>query len=189
MMGAVLFKLKILLVGFLMGTLVAGPSLADQTDTRLDELFLELKTGGAINAEDNVNRILEIWSDSQSDTIDLLYTRALGLFHEGKHKEAGLLLTYTRSLSPNFMQAYALSGFLKLTIDDRAGALSDFSRALELEPRQFEVRKALADMLLSAGEKREAYDMIQRSLEWNPHDESMLRLARKLRLELQGQDI
>ncbi|MEO0851279.1 MAG: hypothetical protein AAFY04_07720 [Pseudomonadota bacterium] len=39
---------------------------ADQTDPTLDTLFEELRTGGAINAEANADRILEIWADSQS---------------------------------------------------------------------------------------------------------------------------
>ncbi len=162
---------------------------ADQTDERLDGLFEELRTGGALNAETNADRILEIWADSKSDTLDIVYERALMMYHAGKYRQAGVLLAYVRALSPNFMQGYALSGFVKLSIDDRAGALSDFSRALELEPRQFEVRKALVQMLLAADEKRDAYEMIQLALEWNPHDENLRGLARKLRTEFEGQEI
>ena len=165
------------------------PVAADQTDTRLDSLFEELRTGGAINADANADRILEIWADSQSDTIDILYERSLAMYHGGEFRKAAAILNYVRGISPNFMQGYALSGFVKLSIEDNAGALSDFARALELEPRQFEVRKVLAQMLLASGEKRDAYEMIQRGLEWHPHDEELLTLSRRLRSDLEGQEI
>ncbi len=183
------YSLALSLFAMMSMLLTVATAHADQTDKRLDELFGELRTGGAINAEENANRILELWADSQSDTVDVLYQRALMMYHDGKYKQAGLLLAYIRGLSPNFMQAYALNGFVKLSIDDRPGALNDFSKALELEPRQFEVRKALVQMLLNADEKRAAYDMIQKALEWNPHDENLRAQARKLRIEFDGQDI
>lgn len=172
----------------IMGAVNIGAQ-ADQTDKRLDSLFKELRTGGTVNADANVDRILEIWADSQSDTVDVIYNRALGLYHEGDLKGASLLLTYTRALSPNFMQAYALSGFVKLQDNNQSGALDDFSRAITLEPRQFEVRKALAQLLLASDAKREAYDMIQKALEWNPYDEDLLRMSSKLITEFEGQDI
>lgn len=180
----------LILAGLLVGFLIWSASAhADQTDPRLDSLFEELRNGGAINAETNADRILEIWADAQSDTIDILYERALSMYHEGKYDESLKVLTWVRGLSPNFMQGYALSGFVKLSADHQAEALEDFSKALDLEPRQFEVRKALVQLLLAAGEKRDAYEMIQLALEWNPHDEDLLKLSRKLRTEFDGQEI
>lgn len=176
-------------LAFVVTVTVGMPARADQTDPTLDTLFEELRTGGAVNAQANADRILEIWADSQSDTIDLLYARALGKYHEGDLDTAGRLLIHIRGLSPNFMQGYALAGFLKLRRENYAAALTDFSRALDLEPRQFEVRKAVAQLLLSSGEKREAYKMLQEALAWNPFDEEMRAVARKLREDFEGQEI
>jgi len=169
--------------------MVAGIANADQTDPRLDALFAELRTGGAINAEANAQRIQEIWADSQSDTVDLIYLRALERYNSGDFESSLKLLNYVRALSPNFMQGYALSGFVNLAIDNQPAALSDFSRALELEPRQFEVRKALGSLLLAAGADRDAYEMLQKGLAWNPFDDDMRAMARKLRLQFEGQEI
>ena len=166
-----------------------SPAFADQTDPTLDALFEELRTGGAINAQANTDRILEIWADSQSDTVDLLYARALEKYHEGDLNTASKMLIHIRGLSPNYMQAYALSGFLNLRRDNQATALQNFSKALDLEPRHFEVRKAVAQLLLASGQKRDAYEMLQTGLEWNPFDEEMLAMARKLRVEFEGQEI
>jgi predicted Zn-dependent protease len=162
---------------------------ADQTDPRLDGLFAELRNGSTLNAEETAGRILDIWADAQSDTVDLLYARAVESADAGEFDLALALLDHVVGLSPSFAQGYALRGALRLTQDDRPGAIADFGKTLELEPRQFEVRIALAEILLGNGEKRDAYDMYQSALEWNPHDEHARERARVLRQQLAGQEI
>lgn len=166
-----------------------APAGADQTDPRLDLLFEELRTGDAKRSADNIDRIIAIWSDAASDTVDLLYARALLSADSGADDLALLLLDHVTGLAPNFAQGYALRGRVKLSLNDNAGAMEDFSKALTLEPRQFEVRAILAGMLLASDEKQAAYDMYQKVLEWNPHDENVRRRARALRRELDGQEI
>lgn len=168
---------------------LSGAAAADQTDPRLDLLFEELRTGDAVRAEENIARILSIWSDAESDTVDLLYARAEASAEEGAHDLALTLLGHVIGLAPNFAQGYALRGVVRLETDDRAGAIEDFSKVLELEPRQFDVRMMLAEILFASGAKRDAYDMYQKVLEWNPHDDAARRRARALRRELEGQEI
>ncbi len=162
---------------------------ADQTDPRLDQLFEELRVGDALRAEENTGRIIEIWSDAPSDTVDLLYARAALSAENGAFDLSLALLDHIVGLAPSFAQGYALRGSVRLTNEDRAGAIEDFSRTLELEPRHFEVRATLAEILLAGGEKRDAYEMFQKALEWNPHDENARQRARALRRELDGQEI
>lgn len=173
----------------LAGFFLAGPAAADQTDPRLDRLFEELRSGDALRAEENVGRIIEIWSDAPSDTVDLLYTRAELSAENGAFDLSLTLLDHIVGLAPNFAQGYALRGSVRLAADDRTGAIKDFTRVLELEPRHFEVRVTLAELLLAGGEKRDAYEMFQKALEWNPHDENARQQSRALRRELDGQEI
>ena len=165
------------------------PAAADQTDPRLDMLFEELRMGDAVSAEENVQRIVEIWSDASSDTVDLLYARAQFSIQGGELGLASALLDHVVGLAPNFAQGYALRGSVRLAQEERAGAMEDFTRALELEPRHFEVRMMLAGALHAADEKRDAYEMYQKVLEWNPHDERAIQRARALRRDLDGQEI
>ena len=165
------------------------PAMADQTDPRLDHLFEELRVGDAIRADENVARITDIWADAQSDTTDLLYARAEFSADNGAFDLSIALIDHVIGLSPNFAQGYALRGSVRLAQDDRAGAIEDFFKVLELEPRQFEVRTTLAEILLSGGEKWDAYEMFQKVLEWNPHDENARARSRVLRRELDGQEI
>ncbi|MEM8772695.1 MAG: tetratricopeptide repeat protein [Pseudomonadota bacterium] len=175
--------------------LILGPLLwatsatADQTDPRLDLLFTELRTGDAIRADENVSRILEIWSDSSSDTVDLLFARAKESVDNDNADLALALLDHVTGLAPNFAQGFALRGAILMRLGEQDKAVRDFSRVLELEPRHFEVREALANILLASDEKLEAYEMFQKALEWNPHDEDIRRRARALRRELDGQEI
>ena len=166
-----------------------GSAAADQTDPRLDQLFEELRVGDALRAEENVGRIIEIWADAPSDTVDLLFARAELAAENGAFDLSLTLLDHIVGLAPNFAQGYALRGSVRLTQDDRVGAIQDFTRTLELEPRQFEVRSTLAELLLSGGDKRDAYEMFQKALEWNPHDENARQRSRVLRRELDGQEI
>lgn len=166
-----------------------APGWADQTDPRLDALFEELRVGDALDAEETAGRIIDIWSDSQSDTVDILFARAEQSIDAGSFELAAALLDHVVGLAPNFAQGYALRGSVRLALEDQAGAVADFSKALELEPRQFEVRIALAELLLDNKETRDAYDMFQKALEWNPHNEHARRRARTLREELEGQEI
>jgi len=168
---------------------VSAPAYADQTDPRLDQLFEELRTGDARDADASAARIEEIWSDSQSDTVDLLYQRAVAAADAGEFGLAAALLDTATGLSPSFAQAYVVRGAIRLRLDDQPGSVEDFTRAIELEPRHFGARIALAEIMLAGGDERSAYEMLQRALEWNPHEQHARERARKLRNRLDGQEI
>lgn len=181
--------MRLFLLNFALAAGLIQPAAADQTDSRLDPLFEELRAGGASDAEALVRQIVDIWSDSQSDTVDLLFARAEESLEAEKIELAIALLDHAIGLAPSFAQAYALRGAARLASDDMAGAIGDFTRTIELEPRQFEARIALAEILLAGGDRAAASAMLQKALEWNPHEEYARERARKLREELDGQEI
>lgn len=176
-------------LAILFGLFLISPASADQTDLRLDLLFEELRTGDAVRAEENIARITEIWETSASDTVNLLYARAQEAQSLGQYDLGLALADHVVGLAPNFAEGYALRGALRLTQSDRPGAIEDFSKALALEPRHFEVRGVLAQILLANGELFDAYEMFQKVLEWNPHDENARRQSRVLRRDIDGQEI
>lgn len=162
---------------------------ADQTDSRLDGLFDTLRLSGPGDAIGVVDQIFTIWADAQSDTINLLYARAQQSADAGALKLSNALLDHIVALSPNFAQGYALRGAVRLSQDDQDGAAADFSRTIALEPRHFEARVALAELLAARGEERAAYEMLQQALLWNPHDQNAAARARVLRRDIEGQEI
>ena len=166
-----------------------GPAFADQTDPRLDGLFEHLRTGETRNADDLEYRISEIWADSASDTVDLLFRRAIEAAAGDRLDLSAALLDHAIGLSPSFAAAYAYRGALRFRLNDAPGGIADLTRAIELEPRQYQARIALAEVMLSNGDKRGAYNMLQKALEWNPHETHARDLAKSLRATLDGQEI
>jgi tetratricopeptide (TPR) repeat protein len=181
--------MRLFLFAFLGVVAGSGPAFADQTDARLDRLFEELRTGEAADAEAVAAEIDAIWTESQSDTVDVLIARALESLDAGRIDLAEALLDHAVGLSPNFAQAYALRGAARTAAGDQAGAIADFSRAIELEPRHFEARIALAEIMLAGGDESGAYAMLQKALEWNPHEPHARDRARTLRQKLDGREI
>jgi tetratricopeptide (TPR) repeat protein len=181
--------MRTVFIAFFSAMTITGSAAADQTDVRLDALFEELRTGDGVGAEATVERIQEIWRDSQSDTVDLLYGRAEAAISAENADLAAALLDHAIGLSPNFAQAYALRGAVRLRLEDQAGSIADFTRAFELEPRQFEAAISLAEFALASGDKRGAYGLFQKALEWNPHEPHARDRAKRLRDELNGQEI
>ncbi len=181
--------MRALFLTILAGSAMTVSALADQTDSRLDGLFEELRTGDGRDSEAVINQIQTIWADAQSDTVDVLYQRANTAADSGHFDLAEALLDHAVGLAPSFAQAYALRGAIRLQTDDAPGAIADFSHAVELETRQFDARIALSEIMLASGDKRGAYDMLQEALQWNPHEEHARERAKKLRDDLNGQEI
>ncbi|MFN3959917.1 MAG: tetratricopeptide repeat protein [Parvularculaceae bacterium] len=181
--------MRLFLVVFLGALTVSGSALADQTDPRLDPLFEQLRTGEAEDADAAAAEIDAIWTDSASDTVDVLVARSLESLDAGRFDLAQALLDHVVGLSPRFAQGYALRGAARTAAGDQAGAIADFSRAIELEPRHFEARIALAEIMLAGGDERGAYAMLQKALEWNPHEAHARERARLLRQKLDGREI
>lgn len=174
---------------FLALWLGVGPALADQTDPRLETLFGELRSNDTPSVEATVGRIVDLWSDSQSDTVDILFERARQSFDEGRFDLAAALLDHAVALSPSFAEARALRGAARSALNDPGGAEKDFRAAIQLEQRHFNARISLAEILIGRGEDRAAYAEIQAALKWNPHDRDALALSRALRDRLDGEEI
>jgi len=181
--------MRLFLFVFLGALAVSGSAFADQTDPRLDPLFERLRTGEAEDADAVAAEIDAIWTDSVSDTVDVLIGRALESLDQRRFDLAEALLDHVVGLSPHFAQGYALRGAARTAAGDQAGAIADFSRAIELEPRHFEARIALAEIMLAGGDERGAYAMLQKALEWNPHEAHARDRARLLRQKLDGREI
>ncbi len=188
-MGHIMASMRAGLFSLIFALCAPAAAFADQTDQRLDALFEELRTGDGGDADALVERIQDIWADSQSDTVDVLFERAISAADARQFDLAGALLDHAIGLAPSFAQGYALRGAVRLQADNQTGSITDFSRAIELEPRQFEARIALAEIMLAGGDKRGAYAMLQKALEWNPHEEHARERARKLRDQIDGQEI
>ncbi|MGF1543897.1 MAG: tetratricopeptide repeat protein [Parvularculaceae bacterium] len=168
---------------------LVAPAHADHDDPSLDGLFDDLKRAEAADAPAIAARIDAIWADAPSDTVNVLYERAEASFEAGDADLARIVVDHALALGPGFAQGYALRAAIRLRIEDVSGAVEDLERAIDIEPRHYPARIVLGEILADGGEPEAAFDMLQEALLWNPHAERARDAARRIRRELDGQEI
>lgn len=68
------------------------------------------------------------------ENVDFIHDRAIALFHNGQVFEALVELDKAVELQPDYGYRYAARGWMKQALKDYTGAISDYQRALELDP-------------------------------------------------------
>lgn len=133
--------------------------------------------------------ILRRWSQSGSDTIDLLAARALAAEAAGAPKLAKALLDYVVALSPNWPEGFVRRARVMAAEGDVGGALADLETAARLEPKRFDALEALGTLAEKAGDKKRALDAFRKALALSPRNESVHKSEERLRIEVEGRDI
>jgi tetratricopeptide (TPR) repeat protein len=133
--------------------------------------------------------ILRRWSQSGSDTVDLLAARALAAEVAGAPALAKALLDYIVALSPNWPDGFVRRARVMASEGDVAGALADLETAAWLEPRRFDALEALGALAEKSGDKKRALGAYRKALAIEPRNESLHKTEDRLRIEVEGRDI
>lgn len=133
--------------------------------------------------------ILHRWSQSGSDTIDLLAARALAAEVVGAPSLARALLDYIVALSPNWPEGFVRRARVMASEGDVAGALADLETAARLEPKRFDALEALGALSEKAGDRKRALSAYRKALEIEPRNESVRKNEERLHIEVDGRDI
>ncbi|RTL89099.1 MAG: hypothetical protein EKK29_04010 [Hyphomicrobiales bacterium] len=147
------------------------------------------------NAEDEreangaAGAILRRWSQSGSDTIDLLAARALAAETAGAPVLAKALLDYVVALSPRWPEGFVRRARVAASGGDVSGALADLETAARLEPRRFDALETIGALSEKAGDKKRALDAYRKALDIAPRDAALQRHEEQLRLEVEGRGI
>ncbi len=156
----------------------------------MDRLFARLASADDDrDAQGAANAILRRWSQSGSDTIDLLAARALAAEAAGAPALAKSLLDYVVLLSPRWPEGYVRRARVVASGGDLAGAAADLERAAQLEPRRFDALEALGALSEKTGDKKRALDAYRKALDISPRDETLQRNEERLRLDVEGRGI
>ncbi len=94
----------------------------------------------------------------------------LFLFSCGKKNTRELIESYNKEIkaNPNDESLYYNRGFLKLQLDDTAGALVDFNNAIAINPEEASVGRGILNVLISKN-FREAIKNFDKAIEINPN--------------------
>ena len=133
------------LVVMVMFLLLARAAAADQTDPRLDGLFMQLRDAanssdaGAVEAE-----IWRIWGEATDRDAQALFTRGVAAMSAGDARTAGAAFDLLVQLQPRFAEAWNKRATLRYLVGDDEGSIADIRQTLALEPRHFGALSGLA---------------------------------------------
>ena len=113
-------------------------AIGDQTDPRLDDLFVILQSSQdqselvAVEAE-----IWEIWYESGNDEVDNLMAIAATTARSGNLAKAESLYSQIIEQLPEFSEGWNRRATIRYYRNDYVGSLADIEQTLKLEPRHF----------------------------------------------------
>lgn len=143
---------------------------ADQTDSRLEALFLTLQ-----NSQDPTEQleaessIWEIWFDSGREEIDALMDEAGALVQRGRLSNAEALYSQVVEKAPEFSEGWNRRATVRYYLKDYEGSLDDIERTLVLEPRHFGATWGLGMILGLQRDYDGAIAAFERLLELKPN--------------------
>ncbi|MEO9904451.1 tetratricopeptide repeat protein [Nisaea sp.] len=160
-----------LILAALFAIFLSPPVLADQTDTRLDPLFADLKSAAsAAEARPIEREIWAIWSQHGSDAeIDLRFQRGVFLMNAGRLEQAIGIFRTILEVDPDFAEAWNKRATLLYLTGDLAGSVRDIERTLALEPRHFGALSGLGLIYEQIESADGAIKAFTAALEINPH--------------------
>jgi len=156
----------------------------------LDRLFEALKVAPDDDSAKYVeNRIWAVWLASNSDTANLLMTRAKTAADGKDYDLAIKLLNAVIDIKPDFVEAWNRRATVYYTKKDFGRALADIQEVLAREPRHFGALSGLGIILQELGDDKHALEVFRRALAIHPRLERIPDLVKKLADKIDGRDI
>ena len=141
------------------------------------------ETGGIIT------RLLHSYSESGSDTADLLLRRARQAIGVENYSDALKILDQTIALLPDWAEGWNARATARYLDDDYNGSMADIAQTLKREPNHLGALMGMG-MILEARDKRaDALKVYERVLEIAPHWRNAQEAADKLKAALAGSEL
>ena len=136
-----------------------------------------------------ITRLLHNYSESGSDTADLLLKRARQAIGVENYSDALKILDATIALQPDWAEGWNARATTRYLDDDYKGSMADIAQTLKREPKHLGALMGMG-MILEAREKREeALKVYERVLEIAPHWRNAQEAADKLKAALAGSEL
>ncbi len=163
------------------------PAMADQKDSRLDELFEQLKTAPNFEMAHVIElQIWHIWSKANTAGGGLLLRQGVQYMNEGDHEKALVNFNALVEIEPEFAEGWNKRATLHYLMDNYDGSVADIQRTLALEERHFGALSGLGLIYDSLDQKEAALKAFRAALEIYPNMEEIRRRAEELAEEIEG---
>ncbi len=162
----------------------------EQRSPELDTLFETLKTAKTRPEAARIAReIQRIWSQSGSDTADLLMERADEAIAEEEFPLAIEILDRLVVLQPDWAEAWNRRATVFFLTDDYRRSVADIGEVLRLEPRHYGAIAGLGLIYRSMGDDKRAFKAFEQALEIYPQNDSVRESLEALRPSAEGLDL
>ena len=172
----------------------AGPAAAQESQPsvarQIDEAFVTLQTSPNRRAAKVAERrIIQLWLDSGSPTVDLLMSWTLRAMDEEDYPLALDYLDRIIMLKPDYAEGWNKRATVFFLVDDFAKSIADIEQVLALEPRHFGALSGLGMILSEIGEPQQAIDVFGKALAVDPLLDDVRQALDELLAETAGTDI
>ncbi|WP_189413448.1 tetratricopeptide repeat protein [Neogemmobacter tilapiae] len=167
--------------------ILSGPVLADPV--RLDDLFDQLKTADAEQAEKLERDILLEWSKTGSPAFDLLLERGGEAMAAGDFPTAIEHLTALIDHDPEFAEGYNARATAYYMAGEIGPSIADIRKTLSLNPRHFGAMMGFAMILEELEKPDEALEVYKAALAIHPHLSGVSEAIERLETAKSGQGI
>ena len=179
-----------MLLAALLSLGLAAPSLADQRDSRLPDLFARLKSAASLESAQPIEaEIWAIWAESDNDDVNILMRLAVDAINREDFETALTLLDKMVEVAPDFAEGWNKRATVRYLTGDLDSLEADVAKVLALEPRHFGALSGLGLIHLARGDAERALEAFKRALEVNPTMPGPQHWVEQLKTTVEGQPI
>jgi tetratricopeptide (TPR) repeat protein len=134
-----------------------------------------------------IGLLMRAYSQSGSDTGDLLLQRARKAIGAEEYSDALKILDATIALLPDWAEGWNARATARYLEDDYEGSMADIAQTLKREPRHVGALMGMATILESRGKREQALEVYERVQAIAPHWRNVEEPIEKLKAALAGQ--
>ena len=143
----------------------------------------------ADETEGIVTLLLHSYSESGSDTGDLLLQRARHAIGIERYQDALKILDQTIALLPDWAEGWNARATVRYLDDDYNGSMADVAQTLKREPNHLGALMGMGAILEARGKREDALKVYERALTIAPHWRNAKEAADKLKSALSGSEL
>ena len=147
-----------------------SPTIAGQTETRLNNLFERLRaTQDQAEARDIEGTIWKIWTKSENANVNRVMLIGIASMHAGQLGIALNKFNEVIQLAPDFAEGWNKRATIYYLMKKFDRSVNDIAQTLKLEPRHFGALSGLGLINQAIGQTNAAIKAFEHALDINPH--------------------
>jgi len=142
---------------------------ADQSDPRLDKLFLNLKLNSDLRQSQQLSSLIwRIWSEHHDNEVNILFNTGETAMYKKEYESALASFNKIVELDPNFSEGWNKRATVYFLMGDFHASLADIDKTLKLEPRHFGALAGKGQCYFELQKFQSALNAFEKALEINP---------------------